>query len=119
MNYKNTEQQKYIKSPSKQEISPKDAIKHENTKRVCSTYWWESINSKLYQLKRARQTTKDVTGLKPRVETILEIRGDEIIITKPKITCNYTDYYTSTQAKKLKKVVNIKKIIEEEVAQKM
>ena len=70
-------------------------------------------------IKEHRQTTKDVTGLKPGVEVILEIRGDEIIITKPKITGNYTDYYTSTQAKKLKKVVNIKKIIEEEVAQKM
>jgi len=61
---------------------------------------------------------RDVMGLKPGVEVILEIRGDEIVISKPKIEGSYTEYFTSTQAKKLKEVVNIKEIIEEEVTQR-
>ena len=61
---------------------------------------------------------RDAMGLKPGVEVILEIRGDEIIISKPKIAGSYTEYYTSTQAPKLKKVVNLKEIISEEVAQR-
>ena len=61
---------------------------------------------------------RDAMGLKPGVEIILETRGDEIIISKPKIEGSYTEYYTSTQAPKLKKVVNLKEIISEEVAQR-
>ena len=61
---------------------------------------------------------RDALGLKPGVEVILEIRGDEIIISKPKIEGSYTEYYTSTHAPKLKNVVNIKEIINEEVAQR-
>lgn len=61
---------------------------------------------------------RDAMGLKPGVEVILEIRGDEIVISKPKIEGSYTEYYTSTQAPKLKKLVNIKEVIDEEVAQR-
>ena len=61
---------------------------------------------------------RDAMGLKPGVEVILEIRGDEIIISKPKIEGNYTEHYTSTYAPKLKKPINIKQTIEEEVAQR-
>ena len=61
---------------------------------------------------------RDAMGLKPGVEVILEIRGDEIVISKPKIEGSYTEYYTTTHAPKLKKVVNIKEIIDEEVAQR-
>ncbi len=35
---------------------------------------------------------RDAIGLKPGVEVILEIRGDEIIISKPKIEGSYTEY---------------------------
>jgi len=31
-------------------------------------------------------------GLKPGVEVILELLGDEIIISKPKIEGSYTEY---------------------------
>jgi AbrB family looped-hinge helix DNA binding protein len=58
---------------------------------------------------------RDAMGLKPGVEVILELRGDEIIITKPKIEGSYTEYYTTTQAPKLKKPVNIKELIDQEV----
>jgi AbrB family looped-hinge helix DNA binding protein len=61
---------------------------------------------------------RDAMGLKPGVEVILELRGDEIVISKPKIEGSYTEYYTTTHAPKLKKLVNIKEIIDEEVAQR-
>ncbi|MGA2524754.1 MAG: AbrB/MazE/SpoVT family DNA-binding domain-containing protein [Candidatus Bathyarchaeia archaeon] len=43
---------------------------------------------------------RDAMGLKPGVEVILEIRGDEIVISKPKVEGSYTEYYTTTQAPK-------------------
>ena len=58
---------------------------------------------------------RDAMGLKPGVEVILELRGDEIVISKPKIEGSYTEYYTTTQAPKLKKPVNIKELIDQEV----
>jgi AbrB family looped-hinge helix DNA binding protein len=61
---------------------------------------------------------RDAMGLKPGVEVILELRGDEIVISKPKIEGSYTEYYTATHAPKLKKLVNIKEIIDQEVAQR-
>ena len=61
---------------------------------------------------------RDAMGLKPGVEVILELRGDEIVISKPKIEGSYTEYYTTTQAPKLKKLVNIKELINQEVTQR-
>jgi len=58
---------------------------------------------------------RDAMGLKPGVEVILELRGDEIVISKPKIEGSYTEYYTTTQAPKLKKLVNITELIDQEV----
>ena len=58
---------------------------------------------------------RDAMGLKPGVEVILELRGDEIVISKPKIEGSYTEYYTTTQTPKLKKLVNIKELIDQEV----
>jgi AbrB family looped-hinge helix DNA binding protein len=61
---------------------------------------------------------RDALGLKPGVEVILELKGDQIVISKPKIEGSYTEYFTMTQAPKLKKVVNLKEIINEEMAQR-
>ena len=58
---------------------------------------------------------RDALGLKPGVEVVLGIRGSEVVISKPKIEGNYTEYYTSTQTSKLKRLVPIKEIITEEV----
>ncbi len=58
---------------------------------------------------------RDAIGIKPGVDVNLEIREDEIVISKPKIEGNYTEYYSSTRAPKLKKPINIKEIITEEV----
>ena len=57
-------------------------------------------------------------GLKPGVEVILELRGDEIVISKPKIEGSYTEYYTTTQTPKLKKLVNIKELINQEIPER-
>jgi AbrB family looped-hinge helix DNA binding protein len=59
---------------------------------------------------------RDAVGLKPGVDVTIELRGDEIVITKPKIEGSYTEYYVSTHSPKLKAPVDIKKIISEEVA---
>ena len=61
---------------------------------------------------------RDAIGLKPGVEVILELRGDEIVISKPKIEGSYTEYYTTTHAPKLKKLVNIREILDQEVTQR-
>ncbi len=57
---------------------------------------------------------RDAIGLKPGVEVILEMKGDEIVISRPKIEGSYTEYYAATNAPKLKKSVNLKEIIDEE-----
>jgi len=58
---------------------------------------------------------REAIGIKPGVDVTLEIREDEIVISKPKIEGNYTEYYSSTRAPKLKKTINIKKIMTQEV----
>ncbi len=59
---------------------------------------------------------RDAIGLKPGIEVTVELRDDEIVISKPKVEVNYTEYYISTKAPKLKKSVNIKKLILKEVS---
>ncbi|MGD0451667.1 MAG: AbrB/MazE/SpoVT family DNA-binding domain-containing protein [Candidatus Bathyarchaeia archaeon] len=61
---------------------------------------------------------RDSIGIKPGVDVTLEVRENEIVISKPKIEGNYTEYYSSTSAPKLKKPINTKKIITAEVGQR-
>jgi len=61
---------------------------------------------------------RDALGIKPGVDVTLEIKDGEIVISKPRIEGSYTEYYTTTQSPKLKKPVNIKEIITEEVCQR-
>ena len=61
---------------------------------------------------------RDALGLKPGVDVNIEVRGEEIVITKPRIEGSYTEYYTSTNSPKLKELVDIKKIITQEVTQR-
>jgi len=61
---------------------------------------------------------RDALGLKPGVDVTIEVRGEEIVISKPKIEGSYTEYYASTHSPKLKEPIDIKKIISEEVAQR-
>lgn len=61
---------------------------------------------------------RDALGIKPGADVTLEIKDCEIVISKPRIEGSYTEYYTTTQSPKLKKPVNIKEIITEEVCQR-
>ena len=61
---------------------------------------------------------RDALGIKPGVDVTLEIKDCAIVISKPRIEGSYTEYYTTTQSPKLKKPVNIKEIITEEVCQR-
>jgi len=61
---------------------------------------------------------RDTLGLKPGVEVLIELRGQEVVVSKPKVEGTYTEYFTSTSTPKLRKHVNIKKIIETEAAQR-
>jgi len=61
---------------------------------------------------------RDALGLKPCVDVTLEIRGEEIVISKPKIEGSYTEYFTATYSPKHRKPMVIKEIITEEVGQR-
>ncbi len=61
---------------------------------------------------------RDTLGLKPGVEVILEIRDQEIVIKKPQISGSYTEYYITTSVPKLKKEVNIKELLDQEVEER-
>jgi len=61
---------------------------------------------------------RDTLGLKPGTEVILEIRDQEIVIKKPVVNGNYAEYFIQTSALKLKKMVNIKELIENEVEER-
>lgn len=61
---------------------------------------------------------RDALGLKSGVDVNIEIRGKEIVISKPRIEGSYTEYYVSTGSPKLKETVDIKKIITEELSER-
>jgi hypothetical protein len=47
----------------------------------------------------------------------IEVRGEEIVMSKPRIEGTYTEYYASTSSPKLKERVDIKeKITDQEPA---
>jgi AbrB family looped-hinge helix DNA binding protein len=54
---------------------------------------------------------RDTLGLKPGVEVILEMRDQEIVIKKPQVRGSYTEYFITTSSPKLKKPIDVKKII--------
>ena len=61
---------------------------------------------------------RDALGLKPGVDVNIEVKGEEIGISRPKIEGSYTEHYVSTYSSKLKEPVDVKKVIAEEVAQR-
>jgi AbrB family looped-hinge helix DNA binding protein len=61
---------------------------------------------------------REALGLKPGVEITLELRDDEIVIKKPKISGSYTEYFIATSRPKLKKRINIKELITSEVEER-
>jgi len=65
------------------------------------------------------KSIRDALGLHPGVDVMIEVRGDEVVITKPRIGGSYTEYYISTRSPKLKKPVNVKEIILQEAAERL
>jgi bifunctional DNA-binding transcriptional regulator/antitoxin component of YhaV-PrlF toxin-antitoxin module len=61
---------------------------------------------------------RDALGLKPGVEITLELRDQEIIIKKPQVRGNYTEYFITTSSPKLKKRINIKELLNQEVEER-
>ena len=61
---------------------------------------------------------RDALGLKPGVEITLELRNQEIIIKKPQVRGNYTEYFITTSSPKLKKRINIKELLNQEVEER-
>ena len=61
---------------------------------------------------------REALGLKPGVEVTLELRDEEIVIKKPQVKGNYADYFATTSSPKLKKKINIKDLIAEEVEER-
>jgi hypothetical protein len=53
------------------------------------------------------------------VEVNIELKGEEVIITRPKIEGSYTAYYTQTSSPKLRKSIDIKKVILEEDTERL
>ena len=61
---------------------------------------------------------RDALALRPGVEVVIEVRGGEIVISKPKIDGSYTEYYVSTHSPKLRERIDLKKIMAEEAAER-
>jgi AbrB family looped-hinge helix DNA binding protein len=59
---------------------------------------------------------REAIGIKPGVDVVVELRDDEIVISKPKVEGNYTEYYMSTSSPKLKQTVNVKDLILKEAS---
>jgi AbrB family looped-hinge helix DNA binding protein len=59
---------------------------------------------------------REALGIKHGVDVIIELRDNEIVISKPKVEGKYTEYYTSPSTPKLKKRTKIKDLIMEEVS---
>ena len=74
----------------------------------------------MHRTKRTNSNPKpmrEAIGIKPGVDVVIELRDNEIVISKPKVDGNYTEYYTSTSVPKLKKHINIKDLILKEAKQ--
>ncbi len=58
---------------------------------------------------------RDKLGIKEFSEVLVDLRGSEVVISRSApLSVSYTDFFTSTYAKKLKQKVDIKKILDEE-----
>lgn len=58
---------------------------------------------------------RDKLGIKEFSEVLVDLRGSEVVISRSApLSVSYTDFFTSTYAKKLKQRVDIKKILDEE-----
>ena len=61
---------------------------------------------------------RDALGLKPGVEITLEMRGQAIVIKKRQFRGGYTEHFITTSSPKLKKRINIKKLLNQEIEER-
>jgi AbrB family looped-hinge helix DNA binding protein len=61
---------------------------------------------------------REALGLRPGIDVTIEVRDQEIVIKKPQVKGSYTEYFITTSSPKLKKRVNIKELIAEEVEER-
>lgn len=58
---------------------------------------------------------REKIGLREGIEVLIELKDNEVIIKRATpLTENYVDYFITTYSKKLKKEIDIEKILEEE-----
>lgn len=58
---------------------------------------------------------REKIGLREGIEVLIELKDNEVIIKRATpLTENYVDYFIITYSKKLKKEIDIEKILEEE-----
>jgi len=62
---------------------------------------------------------RQALGIKPGSKVVFEIRGEEMVIRPDLKPSEFVENYTKTYAKKLRKEVDVKKVIEEEVAERI
>ena len=60
-----------------------------------------------------------ILGIKPGTKVVFETRNDEIVIKPDLKPEEFVEYYIKTYATKLRKKVDLKKIIEEEVSERI
>jgi AbrB family looped-hinge helix DNA binding protein len=61
---------------------------------------------------------RESLGLKPGVEVVLELREQEIVIRKPQVSGSYADYFIATSAPKLRKKIDVKQLLDQEVEER-
>ncbi len=62
---------------------------------------------------------RQALGIKPGSKVVFEIRDEEIVIRPDLKPGEFVENYTKTYSKKLRKEVDVKKVIEEEVAERI
>ena len=62
---------------------------------------------------------RQALGIKPGSKVVFEIRDEEIVIRPDLKPSEFVANYTKTYAKKLRREVDVKKVIEEEVAERI
>ena len=63
---------------------------------------------------------RDRMGIRAGSDVTVEMKGDDEVVIKrtPSPTESYVEYYIATYSKKLKRPVNVKKLIEEEALER-
>ena len=62
---------------------------------------------------------RQALGIKPGSKVVFEIRDEEVVIRPDLKPSEFVENYTKTYARKLRKEVDLKKVIEEEVAERI